>query len=34
MIRKFGSQATDVIKSVIKSRLTLETAQIKPEVSK
>ena len=33
MIGKFGSEAFEVIKSVIEERLSVETAQIKPEVS-
>jgi hypothetical protein len=33
MVGKFGSEAFEVIKSVIEERLSVETAQIKPEVS-
>lgn len=33
MVGKFGSEAFEIIKSVIESRLSVETAQIKAEVS-
>lgn len=33
MVAKFGSEVFEVIKSVIEKRLTVETVQIKPEVS-
>jgi len=33
MVSKFGSEAFDIIKSVIEKRLSVEIAQIKPEVS-